>query len=218
MSQYLSHIILNNHFLITANRTIFWEEEKILIVCDLHIGKSGHFRKNGIGIPQNIFKEDMQRLFAEIQNYQPRQLIIVGDLTHSQLNKELNLFLKWRKDIEDLAIHLVVGNHDILNKIWYKNADIQLHENCFCIGSFVFTHDISTCKKMKSKYYFSGHIHPGIKIKGTGKQTIQLPCFYFGKNDAVLPAFGKFTGTHTIKPQITDVIFAIAENAVIRMQ
>ncbi len=218
MSQYLSHIILNHHFLLTANRTIFWEEEKTLIVCDLHIGKSGHFRKNGIAIPQNIFKEDMQRLFAEIQNYQPRQLIIVGDLTHSHSNKELDLFLKWRKDIAGLAVHLVVGNHDILKKTWYTEAGIQLHENCLNIGPFVFTHDISTCKKMKSKYYFSGHIHPGIKIKGTGRQTLQLPCFYFTKNDAVLPAFGKFTGTHAIKPATTDAIFAIAENAVIRIQ
>ena len=218
MSQYLSHIILNNHFLLTANRTIFWEEEKVLIVCDLHIGKSGHFRKNGIGIPQNIFKEDMQRLFTEIQNYQPRQLIIVGDLTHSRSNKELDLFLKWRKDIAGLEVHLVVGNHDILNKTWYTTADIQLHENCLTIGDFVFTHDISACKKIKSKYYFSGHIHPGIKIKGAGRQTIQLPCFYFTKNDAVLPAFGKFTGTHAIKPAYTDAVFAIAENAVIRIQ
>ena len=160
----------------------------------------------------------MQRLFAEIQNYQPMQLIIVGDLTHSQSNKELDLFLKWRKDIAGLAVHLVVGNHDILNKTWYKEAGIQLHENCLGIGSFVFTHDISACKKMKSKYYFSGHIHPGIKIKGAGRQTIQLPCFYFTKHDAVLPAFGKFTGTHAIKPATEDAVFAIAENAVIRIQ
>ncbi|HSN61423.1 MAG TPA: hypothetical protein VLR49_10840, partial [Ferruginibacter sp.] len=88
MNSHLPHIILNNHFLLSANRTIFWEEQKALILSDLHIGKSGHFRKNGIGIPQNMLSEDMQRLFAEIQFYNPSKVIIVGDLFHSHSNKE----------------------------------------------------------------------------------------------------------------------------------
>src|SRR6188472_996645 len=99
MHQYILHTILNNHFILSANRIIYWEEEKALILSDMHLGKSGHFRKNGIGIPQNIFKEDMQRLFAEIQTYKPVKIIIVGDLSHSQSNKEFDLFLKWRKDL-----------------------------------------------------------------------------------------------------------------------
>ena len=67
MNSFLPYHILNNNFLLSANRTIFWEQEKALILSDLHIGKSGHFRKNGIGIPQNMLSEDMHRLFAEIQ-------------------------------------------------------------------------------------------------------------------------------------------------------
>ena len=30
---------------------MFWEEEKALIVSDLHFGKTGHFRKSGIAVP-----------------------------------------------------------------------------------------------------------------------------------------------------------------------
>ena len=41
-------------------KCIFWEEQKILILSDLHLGKSGHFRKSGVAIPQNIFKKDLQ--------------------------------------------------------------------------------------------------------------------------------------------------------------
>ena len=100
MNSFLPYHILNNNFLLSANRTIFWEQEKALILSDLHIGKSGHFRKNGIGIPQNMLSEDMHRLFAEIQFFQPKKLIIVGDLFHSHSNKEHDLFLKWRNDLK----------------------------------------------------------------------------------------------------------------------
>jgi len=62
-----------------------------LIISDLHFGKTGHFRKSGIAVPQGVYKEDLQRLVSQIQYFQPSQLIIVGDFFHSQLNKELEL-------------------------------------------------------------------------------------------------------------------------------
>ena len=68
MQTFLPHRIFENTFLLSANKTIFWEEEKILILSDLHLGKSGHFRKAGIAIPQNILQEDLFRLLSEIQS------------------------------------------------------------------------------------------------------------------------------------------------------
>ena len=32
-------------------RSIFWDKEKSLILSDLHLGKTAHFRKNGIALP-----------------------------------------------------------------------------------------------------------------------------------------------------------------------
>ena len=218
MSQYLPYQILNNHFLIVANRTIFWEEERALILSDLHLGKSGHFRKNGIGIPQNIFKEDMQCLMAAIQLFNPTQIIIAGDLFHSHSNKEHDFFIKWRKDIPHVKFKLVSGNHDILKRAWYAEAGIEVHENSLTISNFNFTHNINQCAFTDNNYCFSGHIHPGIVMKGAGRQRLQLPCFYFGKKFAVLPAFGKFTGTHPVQLQKEDAVFAIAENSIIRIQ
>jgi metallophosphoesterase superfamily enzyme len=61
----------------------------------------------------------------------------------------------------------------------------------------------------KAPYYFSGHLHPGIRIRGMGKQSLQFPCFYFGTEYAVLPAFGKFTGTVSIDPLPESNVFAI---------
>ncbi|MEJ7683919.1 MAG: metallophosphoesterase [Segetibacter sp.] len=101
---------------LSADRCVYWEEQQSLIVTDLHFGKTGHFRKSGIAVPQSIYKEDMQRLVNQLQFYKPQQLIIVGDMFHSVANKELDFFKKWRNDFSHLHIHLVKGNHDILKK------------------------------------------------------------------------------------------------------
>jgi DNA ligase-associated metallophosphoesterase len=194
---------------LSQERCIFWEEEKALILSDLHLGKSGHFRKSGIPVPQTVFKEDMQRLISQVQFFKPDQLIIVGDLFHSTANKEHDLFLKWRNDFPGLAIRLVMGNHDILKKKFYEDAAI-INEDCEAsIGPFSFTHDINDCELPSGNYIFSGHIHPGIQLYGAGKQTLRFPCFYFGNEYAVLPAFGKFTGTYLIEAQKGEAVFAI---------
>jgi len=118
MQQPVQHIIRNNHFWLSAQRCAFWEEEKTLILSDLHFGKTGHFRKAGIAIPQNVYKEDLQRLVLSIQHFNPSQLIIVGDLFHSHENKELDWFKRWRGDLSSVTIQLVKGNHDILHHQW----------------------------------------------------------------------------------------------------
>lgn len=218
MNSFIPHIIANQHFLITADRTIFWEEKKALILSDLHLGKSGHFRKNGIGIPQNMFQEDMQRLMHNIQHFKAEQLIIVGDLFHSHNNKEHDLFLKWRHDVPYVAIHLILGNHDILAKDWYGQANIQLHHKILVKDGFVFTHDMDSITIEDGLYYFSGHIHPGVVMRGVGKQVLRFPCFYFSSSQAILPAFGRFTGIHPIEANKEDNVFVLAENSIFQLQ
>ena len=194
---------------LSHERCLFWEEEKALILSDLHLGKSGHFRKSGIPIPQTVFKEDLQCLLSQIQFFNPKQLLIVGDLFHSKSNKEHELFLRWRNDFPELRIHLIQGNHDILHESFYDDAHIEVHEGEFAAGAFNFCHDINDCALQNVGYTFSGHIHPGISLYGVGKQMLRFPCFYFAKEYAVLPAFGKFTGTYLVHPEDDEQVFAI---------
>jgi uncharacterized protein len=221
------HKIFNQQFWLTIDRAMFWEEEKALIVSDLHFGKTGHFRKSGIGVPANIYTEDLQRLVVQIQHFQPRQLIIVGDMFHSHANRELELFLKWRTDLSGIKMHLVLGNHDILKEDWYAKAGIDLSRQTLSVRRFHFIHDItdllpaSTTINLSSGvdhlYSFSGHIHPGVRIQGAGRQSLSFPCFYFGKKYAVLPAFSRFTGVAMIKPEKDESVFAIVNKSLIRL-
>jgi len=217
MSKFLHFNFRGNNFLLTAGRSIFWEEEKILILSDLHLGKAGHFRKSGIGIPQTIFKEDLQRLLSQIQYFKPQTVLVVGDLFHSTGNKEHELFLKWRADMPSVSFQLVKGNHDILDSAWYEKAGILVHNKELTVGNFLFTHDIATVEMENNRYCFSGHVHPGVILNGAGKQSLRLPCFYFGKDHAILPAFGKFTGTYAIKPLAGDYVFALFEDKVMEI-
>jgi len=207
--------IKNQQLWLSPDRCIFWEEEKSLIVSDLHFGKTGHFRKSGIGVPQSVYREDLLRLLSQVQYFQPRQLLVVGDLFHSRENKELALFQRWREDFPHLTIRLIKGNHDILHDDWYQQAGIVVDEGCLQIGAFAFVHDITdiddiaACEGMSPAYYFSGHIHPGIRINGLGKQHLRFPCFYFGTDFAVLPAFSRFTGMASIDPEPKSNVFAI---------
>ena len=208
--------IRDNNFLLYNTRCIFWQEKSILILSDLHLGKAGHFRKNGIAIPQTIFKADMHKFVDQIQYNKPESIIIVGDMFHSKENKEHDFFLKWRNDFPNLKIHLVKGNHDILKDKAYEKANLIIHEKTLSIDGFTFTHDINECSDNED-YCFSGHIHPGIYISGAARQKLRVPCFYFSEKHAVLPAFGNFTGVSPIKPLDGDTIFAIADNSLIRI-
>ena len=210
---------LQNTFWLSPERVIFWEEEQALILADLHFGKSGHFRKSGIAVPQNIYKEELQRLTDLVTHFKVKQLLVVGDLFHSAANKEMDLFLKWRKDFASLDIHLIKGNHDILKAAWYQEAGIACHEMQLNIRNIAFIHDYTELKeRVVGQYYISGHIHPGIGVKGLGKQNLKFPCFYFGKTYGVLPAFSRFTGLHTIEPKKNEMAFAILEDSILEIQ
>jgi DNA ligase-associated metallophosphoesterase len=218
MPSFIKHTIHQNDFLLNANRTIFWEQEKILILSDLHLGKTGHFRKAGIAVPAAVMKEDMQRFIAAIQFFKPLQVVIVGDLFHSVANKEHELFLKWRNDLPHIPILLIKGNHDIVPDAWYKKAGIDTIDKIWRKNNFLFVHEIEDAEEEKvsgTDYFFSGHIHPAVSIKGLGKQSLRFPCFYFTDTYAVLPAFGKFTGTFLLEPSKKDTSFVIVENSVL---
>lgn len=215
----IAHKLFQHQFWLSPDRCIFWEEAKALIVSDLHFGKSGHFRKHGIPIPQTVYKHDLQRLVNQLQYFQPQQLIVVGDLFHSHENKELELFKRWRHDFADLPIRLVRGNHDILHDRWYEEAAIEVIEDSLTLHThFNFIHDLLPEHLHEQQYCFSGHIHPGVRVNGLGKQSLSFPCFYFTKSFCVLPAFGQFTGLAMISPAADENVFAIVNKQIIQLQ
>lgn len=195
---------------------MYWQKRKILIVADLHIGKSAHFRKHGIAVPGQVNESNLEKLSGILENTAAEQLLILGDLFHSDINKEWEQFIRWRKNYKELEVNLVIGNHDILQSKNYHSGIINLFKK-LTLGPFLFIHDINEHRDITpdDTYILSGHVHPAVKLKGQGRQTMKLPCFYFGTDYGILPAFGNFTGTHTIQPNASDQVFIIADSNVV---
>jgi uncharacterized protein len=210
-------MIRDEHFILSSERTLFWETERTLVVADVHVGKTGHFRKSGINVPQTVYKDDLHRLISQILFFKAERLIIAGDLTHSVANREMDLFRKWRMDFSSLEVHLARGNHDILREDWYHDTDIKVHKQGLRINEFAFVHDILEPGEQShgNEYIFSGHVHPVVMMRGRGKQSLRLPCFYFTSRYGILPAFSRFTGGYAIEPRKSDDIFALTDKEIL---
>ncbi|SKD01198.1 putative phosphoesterase [Chitinophaga ginsengisegetis] len=204
------------HWHLSPQRAIFWEEEKALILSDLHLGKAAHFRKAGIAVPAGIVQEDLFRLQQLITQFLPERIIIVGDMFHSRENNEVHYFKLWRQQFSRISFDLVKGNHDIMPDAVYEELQINVHP-ALTLRNIHFIHE--PCEDNNGfAYTFSGHLHPAFVMHGAGRQRLRLPCFYFGRHCGILPAFGHFTGSASLDPEEMDPVFVIAGKTIIRAQ
>jgi DNA ligase-associated metallophosphoesterase len=207
------NIIINNQdFILHQSGAAFWEKKKILLISDVHLGKVAHFRKHGIGIPNDAIFENFTRLKMVLDLFNPTTIIFLGDLFHSKMNKEWDLFVKWTKTHSHTII-LVEGNHDIISKKYYADLNIEIYSE-LVIDDFLLTHHPT---EEIGLFNFCGHIHPGIQLRGLGKQFLSLSCFFRKPNQMIFPAFGEFTGNYYLIPTENDKVYAITKEDVIEI-
>ncbi|MBW1654327.1 ligase-associated DNA damage response endonuclease PdeM [Flavobacterium quisquiliarum] len=202
----------NENFILHSTGAVFWEKQKTVIISDVHLGKVTHFRKHGIAIPQNAVSENFRKITAVLDHFLPEKIIFLGDLFHSTKNAEWNLFEEWLSNHKQ-ETYLITGNHDIIDESHYKKIGVIVTE-ILEIDAFFFTHHPT---EKEDLFNFSGHIHPGIVLRGLGLQTLKLRCFFCKPNQIILPAFGEFTGKYFLKPSSEDTVYAIAGNDVIQI-
>ncbi|MFZ2898549.1 MAG: ligase-associated DNA damage response endonuclease PdeM [Saprospiraceae bacterium] len=197
-------------------RAAFWEEERTLLLADLHLGKAAHFRREGIPAPVLAEDGNFDRLMALLLELRPERVIILGDLFHSHYNpvwEEVGALLR---QFEHLRFELVAGNHDLLSEYQYQKTRLEVHAETLNLGPFIFSHHPLE-EIPEGLYNLAGHIHPSVRLRGAGMQRERLPCFYFGERQGLLPAFGAFTGTHPIKPSRGDRVFVLTGEGVMEV-
>ena len=114
----------------------------------------------------------------------------------------------------DETLILIAGNHDIISPVKYEKLDIDIYSE-FQSNGFLLTHHP---EDREGFFNFCGHIHPGIRLGGIGRQVLKLSCFFKTENQLILPAFGTFTGNYYLEPQPGNQVFAITKNEVIPIQ
>lgn len=193
-----------------AERALAWPREHTLFVADVHLGKAAAFRAGGVPLPRGSTARDLARLTRLVEASAARHLVILGDFLHARAGRVDALdaaFTAWRAQHAHLAVTLVRGNHD------RHAGDPPAHWNVRCVDDALALPPFLGCHHPVAPpagYALCGHVHPGVVVRGTGEQTLRLPCFVLGARRAILPAFGRFTGLASPAPLPGDRFVAIA--------
>ncbi len=197
------------------DKALFFTEDRILLISDLHLGKAQHFRKHGVPIPLGVADKNFSRLQALCDLFEPDRIIFLGDLFHSEANHSIERFGGFRQN-NPQPCQLVMGNHDFYDQQTYDLLELE------CIPqieyrNMLLVHDAAEINKDESRHIVSGHVHPAVRLKSSSRNSLRLAAFIFGESHSYIPAFGDFTGMHVMKTKDTDRVFAIAQDQVVAL-
>ena len=209
--------------LFDSSGSIYITELSILLMSDLHIGKSYSCAKNGNFLPPFEIDETIEKIKSIVDFYNPKKIISLGDSFHEASTLEIidKIYIKnLNKIFKEREVIFIDGNHDAELKSKEK-IDANFKDS-LKLDNFNFTH-IKNSKIINNLFEFSGHFHPKVSII-FNRVTYSLKCFVLGKNFCILPSFGTYTGglninSNTLKkiiPQKKTVI-AIGKNHLIEI-
>ena len=71
-------------FLADLSGALFWQEQRLLVVSDLHLEKGSSFAMRGVLLPPYDTVATLSRLAAVIARHDPRMVIALGDSFHDR--------------------------------------------------------------------------------------------------------------------------------------
>lgn len=200
-----------------AERGLFIPQYEMLVISDWHLGKLGHFRKEGLFVPPMQLEQEFGRLAVLIEASKCKKVVFLGDLFHSEHNYEWDLLVLFLRKYPQLSFHLTTGNHDILGEKHIAASPIQQEKRIVLPEGIVLSHE--PLKNLEPHCInIVGHIHPGCEIRGKGRQRFKMPCFLLEQNRLTLPAFGQWTGLYLMPKTEHNRIFAILNNTVVELK
>ena len=195
-------------------KAVWWPAQRMLLVADVHIGKAVTFRALGVPVPRGTTSETLAALGALVERWQARRVIFLGDFLHaaqSHAPATLGALARWRERHAGLALTLVRGNHDDRAGDPPPKLGIEVVDEPLTIGGLALCHHP---RAQPGAYTLAGHLHPCVSLYGRANDRLRLPCFHFGAEVGVLPAFGSFTGMHPIRRTPGDQVFVVADSGV----
>jgi uncharacterized protein len=192
--------VLGVSFIADLSGALFWEEESLLVVSDLHLEKGSSFARRGVLLPPYDTAATLALLGMLIARRNPRMVIALGDSFHdSDAHKRLStadsqaiVAMQARRDWIWIS-----GNHDpaLPSDIGGTVADEV------AIGPIVFRHEPTGAPGE-----IAGHLHPKARVSTRGR-SMERRCFACDGERAVMPAFGAYTGGLSIRDAAFAKIF-----------
>jgi uncharacterized protein len=171
---------------------LYWPEQGLLAVADLHLEKGSSFAARGQLLPPYDTAATLAQLGRVIAHYAPRTVIALGDSFHDDGGPA-----RLSRDDRD-NLHALQRGRDW---IWLTgNHDPEPATNiggsfraALTLGALTFRHLPSG-----SDGEVAGHLHPMARVSHRGR-TVSRRCFAADKRRMVMPAFGAFTGGLNIR-------------------
>jgi uncharacterized protein len=179
---------------------LFWEEQSLLVVSDLHLEKGSSFAARGVLLPPYDTAATLARLAAVVARHDPRMVIALGDSFHDRTAHE-RLCDADRDAIAALQVRRdwiwISGNHD--PALPSNLGGVVATE--VCIGPIAFRHEPTGAPGE-----IAGHLHPKARVPTRGR-TVERRCFACDGERAVMPSFGAYTGGLSIRDKAFARIF-----------
>ncbi len=206
-----------------AERAVYLPEQRSLLVADLHVGKSETFQRFGIPISTQVSQTTLDRLVQLCDRLRPERLFILGDWFHSKLGLVDEVLKPWADFLgrRDMAVELVVGNHD-RRLLEACVAAMPSHLTVVTETAFAglwLSHAPEVLPSADLQLNICGHIHPCVRLR-SAVDTLRLPCFHWDKRSQtlILPSFGEFTGGYEMPLTPGTTAYAVAEGQVIEFE
>jgi uncharacterized protein len=181
---------------------LYWPEQGLLAVADLHLEKGSSFAARGVLLPPYDTAATLARLARLIAHYAPRLVVALGDSFHDRDGPAriagadratLRALQRGREWI------WIAGNHDP-----DPSAGIggSFCETISC-DPVVFRHAprLSECDGE-----IAGHLHPVARVAQRGRTTSRR-CFAGDGRRLVMPAFGAYTGGLNVRNRAFAAVF-----------
>ena len=215
---------------------LYWPEQGLLAVADLHLEKGSSYAARGVLLPPYDTAATLARLARLIARYAPRLVVALGDSFHDNEGPA-------RVAAGDLATLRslqrgrdwiwIAGNHDprpgpgiggsFAATLACDPIDFR-HEpqTCACSGKVDTGFPKRTCANAKEAERIpihsigtrscacdgeiAGHLHPRARVSQRGRTTSRR-CFAGDDSRLVMPAFGAYTGGLNVRDRAFAAVF-----------
>lgn len=184
----------------TPEGALWWPQQRVLAVADLHFEKGSAFAARGVPLPPYDTLATVLQLEGVVSRLQPQRVLALGDSFHDR-NAHHRIDPSVAERLAALVRRLdwlwLVGNHDPEPKGPWGGQIASSAE----IGPLSFRHDASGAMGE-----VSGHWHPKARVWVRGG-SVARRCFVLTPRHLILPAFGSFTGGLDVRdPALARVI------------